>query len=124
MNQKHTAHYFSLFTELNGNNQQTLFKTINKLFDHNRNNLSLRPHNDLSTLSDSFNHYFLNKVSDTLFDNTFTDTLTPLLSIPDTYQLSSFEPTTVDDLAFWSRNMELKNVYKQPSATFSNWRKP
>ena len=62
--QKRTSYYSTLFTELHGTNQQKLFKTFNKLFDHNKNNLSLPSHDDPSTLAASFNHFFLNKISD------------------------------------------------------------
>ena len=62
--QKRTTYYSTLCTELHGTNQQKLFKTFNKLFDHNKNNLSLPSHDDPSTLADSFNNYFLNKISD------------------------------------------------------------
>jgi len=119
--QKRTAYYSTLFTELHGTNQQKLFKTFNKLFDHNKNNLSLPSHDDPSTLAASFNHFFLNKISDirsNLLSSTtqLTDPLTPIYS--DINTLSSFELTTIDELRAMIKKHGVKTSSNDPLPAF------
>ena len=121
--QKRTTHYSSPFTELNGTNQQKLFKTFNKLLDHNKANLSLPSHDDPSALANSFNNFFLNKVSkirSSLPSSTksLTDLPISLASSQQTHQLSSFDPTTVDELRCIIKKHGIKTSSNDPLPDF------
>ena len=117
--QKRKSYYSSLFTELNGTNQQKLFKTFNKLFDNNKTTLSLPSHDDPSALAEAFNNFFLSKVSkirSTLPSS--TKPLTPPSSTSNTYQLSSFETTTVDELRHMINKHGIKTSTNDPLPAF------
>ena len=114
--QKRRAYYSSLIHELNSTNQQKLFKTFNELFDQNKNITSLPSHTDPLTLADSFNNYFLAKVSDirsclpTSPDH-LTDNILPTSLTSNQYQLSSFDLTTVDELRHLIKKTWHQNLY-------------
>ena len=122
--QKRKAYYSSLFKELNKTNQQKLFKTFNELFDHNKKIPSLPSHTDSLTLADSFNEYFLTKVANIrsslpTSSDLPTDTLIPPTSSTlNPHQLSSFDPTTVDELRCLIKKHGIKTSTNDPSQTF------
>ena len=113
--QKRRSYYSSLFIQLNNTNQKELFKTFNKLFDQNKNNLSLPSHDNPSSLADAFNNYFLNKVSNirsTLPSSTNLSTTTPVppFSSSTTYQLSSFDLTSIEELRHLIKTHGIKTM--------------
>ena len=121
--QKRTSYYSTLFSDLNKTNQQQLFKTFNKLFDRNNNNLLLPSHEDPSILAATFNTFFLNKVSDirsTLPISTDivlnSPTNTPLSS--NTFQLSSFDLTSVEELRCIIKQHGVKTSTNDPLPAF------
>ena len=122
--QKRKTYYSSLFNELNSTNQQKLFKTFNELFDHNKKLCSLPSHTDPLTLANSFNNYFLTKVSKIRSDlptssDHLTDTLQPLSpSNSNQYQLSSFDLTTVDELRLLIKKHGIKTSTNDPLPDF------
>ena len=121
--QKKKSYYSSLFTELGRNNQQQLFKTFNKLFDHNKNKLSLPPHNNPLSLANSFNNYFTDKVSNirsTLPSSPkpYTDYNSLISTLTNTFQLSSFDPTTIDELRVLIKRHGIKTSTNDPLPAF------
>ena len=121
---KRTDYYSSLFNEIHGKDQQQLFKTFNKLFDHNKQNLSLPTHDDPSALANNFNNFFLHKVSDiranlpsstNLTDTTFSPSSSTSSS---TYNLSSFDLTTVDELRSMIKKHGIKTSSNDPLPAF------
>ena len=121
--QKRRAYYSSLIHELNSTNQQKLFKTFNELFDQNKNITSLPSHTDPLTLADSFNNYFLAKVSDirsclpTSPDH-LTDNILPTSLTSNQYQLSSFDLTTVDELRHLIKKHGIRTSTNDPLPAF------
>ena len=120
VNVKRKTYYSDLFTRLNKTNQQQLFKTFNKLFNRNKTNLSLPSHKDPSILADSFNNYFLNKVSEIRSSLPTTPTLDPSTpsSTPSTFQLSAFDPTSVDKLRCMIKKYGIKTSTNDPLPAF------
>ena len=120
--QKRTAYYSSLTMKLHGSNQQQLFKTFNKLFDHNKNKLSLPSHDNPSSLADTFNNFFLNKVSSirSSLPSSINPVSEPLISssTSNTYQLSSFDLTTVDELRCMIKRHGVKTSTNDPLPAF------
>ena len=121
--QKRKSYYSSLFMELYNTDQQKLFKTFNKLFDNNKNSRSLPSHDDPSTLADAFNKYFLSKVSDIRStlpspSNPSSATPTPPFASSSTYQLSSFDPTSVDELRCLIKKHGIKTSTNDPLPAF------
>ena len=120
--QKRSAYYSSLIMTLHGSNQKQLFKTFNKLFDHNKNKLSLPSHDDPTTLADSFNNFFLTKVSTIRSGLPPADSLIPepldSSSTSYTYQLSSFDPTSVDELRCMIKRYGVKTSTNDPLPAF------
>ena len=123
--QKQTAYYSSLFSELTltCTNQKQLFSTFNKLFDKNKNTLTLPSHTDPTTLADDFNQFFLNKVSDirsSLPSSTLPNHAEFNSSNTDTpsFQLSSFAPTTTDELRSITKRHGIKTSSNDPLPAF------
>ena len=120
---KRKSYYSSLFIHLNNTNQKELFKTFNKLFDRNKNNLSLPSYDNPSTLADDFNNYFLTKVSN--IRSTLPPSSNPSYTIPippsstsTTYQLSSFDPTSVNELRHLIKTHGVKTSTNDPLPAF------
>ena len=119
VNDKRKTYYSALFTRLNKTNQQQLFKTFNKLFDRNKSNLSLPSHKDPSSLADSFNNFFLNKVSEIRSSLPTTSTLDPFTSSSShTFQLSAFDPTSADELRSMIKKYGIKTSTNDPLPAF------
>ena len=123
--QKKTSYFSSLFTDLTltCTNQRQLFKTFNKLFDRNKHTPTLPPHNDSSTLADDFNLFFLNKVSNirsclpSSTSHTYLEHNSPASdSLP--CQLSSFDPTTTDELLSLIHKHGIKTSSNDPLPDF------
>ena len=120
--EKMMSYYSSLFPTL-CTNQQQLFKTFNKLFDRNTGNLSLPSYKNSSTLADNFNKFFLTKVSD-IRSNLPSSTLpnpafpNPAPTTSNTFQLSSFEPTTMDELRQIIKTHGIKTSSNDPLPAF------
>ena len=120
--EKIMSYYSSLFPTL-CTNQQQLFKTFNKLFDRNTGNLSLPSYKNSSTLADNFNKFFLTKVSD-IRSNLPSSTLpnpafpNPTPTTSNTFQLSSFEPTTMDELRQIIKAHGIKTSSNDPLPAF------
>ena len=122
VNQKRKSYYSTLFTDLHKTNQQKLFQTFNKLFDRNKTSLSLPSHKDPSTLADSFNNFFLNKVTDirSSLPSSKTTALDPPLSLStcNSFQLSAFDPTSVDELRCMIEKYGIKTSTNDPLPAF------
>ncbi len=91
--------------DLNKTNQRELFNTFNKLFDKNKNNRPLPAHDDKTKLANDFNHAFLDKISgiraalpSALKPPSTFHTSSLLSSSSSSHELSSFEPTTPEEL--------------------------
>ena len=74
-------------------------------------------HDDPSALADTFNNYFLNKISD-LRSNLPSSTKSTFHSTSHTNQLSSFDPTSVDELRFLIKTHGIKTSTNDPLPAF------
>ena len=117
--------YIIIFSELTltCTNQKQLFSTFNKLFDKNKNTLTLPSHTDPTTLADDFNQFFLKKVSDirsSLPSSTLPNHAEFNSSNTDTpsFQLSSFAPTTTDELRSITKRHGIKTSSNDPLPAF------
>ena len=120
--EKMMSYYSTLFPTL-CTNQQQLFKTFNKLFDRNKGNLSLPSCKNASDLANNFNSFFLTKVSD-IRSNLPSSILpnpastTPPSTTSKTFQLSSFEPTSIDELRQIIKTHGVKTSSNDPLPAF------
>ena len=131
-------YYSSLFSDLDRSNQQQLFKTFNKLFDQKKNKLAL-PTNETTpvSLANSFNKFFLNKVSDirsnlpvakntdsypdaesSFFSPSPSSEPPSTSSTTNNFQLSSFAPSTVDELRLIIKKHGIKTSSNDPLPAF------
>ena len=136
-NQKKKAYYSSLFSELERSNQQQLFKTFNKLFDQKKNKLALPTNETPVSLANSFNKFFLNKVSDirsnlpvakntdsypdaesSFFSPSPSSEPPSTSSTTNNFQLSSFDPSTVDELRLIIKKHGIKTSSNDPLPAF------
>ena len=111
--------------ELIKTNQRELFNTFNKLFDKNKNNRLLPSHNNKVDLVNDFNHAFLNKISDiraalppsTLPASHFYTSSCPS-SNSASFELSSFEPTTPEEILSIIKQHGVKTSSNDPLPGF------
>ena len=121
MKEKKKTYYSTLFTDLNGTNQQQLFKTFNKLFDRSKNNLSLPSHKDPLSLANSFNKFFVDKVSDIRSSlPSSPNHIADYCQSPSAnhFQLSGFDPTTTDELRSLIKKHGIKTSTNDPLPAF------